>query len=130
MAHAIDDMSNAAADLAKMVLEGGVQLHPPVITEAILGGSEEIIGKIYVSADSILVGRTLEELDLATNTGVWIVAVRRGGKRWIFNPDGGDFKIFPGGDVLIGRGGTDTSINYLKEIARGGNIKVMGDGRA
>ncbi|HDZ35508.1 MAG TPA: potassium channel family protein [Thermococcus sp.] len=119
MAHAIDDMSNAAADLAKMVLEG-VELHQ-VITEAILG-SEEIIGKVYVSADSILVGKTLEELDLATNTGVWIIAVRRG-KRWIFDPDG-DFKIFPG-DILIGRG-TNTSIEYLKEIARG-NIKVMGN---
>ena len=117
MAHAIDDMSNAAADLAKMVLEG-VELHP-VITEAILG-SEEIIGKIYVSPESILVGKTLEELDLATNTGVWVVAVRRG-KRWIFDPDG-DFKVFPG-DILIGRG-TATSIDYLKEIARG-NIKVM-----
>jgi len=119
MAHAIDDMSDAAADLAKMILEG-VKLHP-VITEAILG-SEEIIGKVLVSPESILVGRTFGELDLAANTGVWVIAVRRG-KRWIFDPDG-DFKVFPG-DILIGRG-TRTSIEYLKEIARG-NIKVMGN---
>ncbi|AIF70021.1 potassium channel protein [Palaeococcus pacificus DY20341] len=117
MAHSIDDISNAAADLAKMVLDG-LELHP-VIKEAILG-SEEIIGKVIVSPDSILVGKTLEELDLASSTGVWIIAIRRG-KRWIFAPEG-DVKIFAH-DVLIGRG-TQTSMDYLKEIARG-IIKVV-----
>lgn len=116
MARAIDDISNAAADLAKMVLEE--KLHP-LITEVILE-SEETIGKIVVSPDSILVGKTLDELDLSTNTGVWIIAIRRG-KRWIFDPDE-DTKIMPG-DILIGRG-TRTALDYLKEIARG-NIKVM-----
>ena len=65
-------------------------------------------------------GKTLEELDLASNTGVWIIAIRRG-KRWIFAPEG-DVKIFAH-DVLIGRG-TQTSMDYLKEIARG-IIKVV-----
>ncbi len=119
MAHSIDDISNAAADLAKMVLEE-VELHP-LIKQVILE-SEEIIGRFMVAPDSILVGKTLEELELASNTGVWILAVRRG-KRWIFGPDG-DFKILAG-DVLIGRG-TQTSIDYLKEIARG-IIKVIGN---
>ena len=116
MGRAIDDISNAAADLAKMVLEE--KLHP-LITEVILE-SEETIGKIVVSPDSVLVGKTLDELDLSTNTGVWILAIRRG-KRWIFDPDE-DMKIMPG-DILIGRG-TRTALDYLKEIARG-NIKVM-----
>lgn len=116
MGRSIDDISNAAADLAKMVLEE--KLHP-VVTEVILE-SEETIGKIVVSPDSILVGKTLEELDLATNTGVWVLAIRRG-KRWIFDPDE-NTKIMPG-DILIGRG-TRTALDYLKEIARG-NIKVM-----
>ena len=119
MAHSIDDISDAAADLAKMVLEE-VELHP-LIKQVILE-SEEIIGRFMVAPDSILVGKTLEELELASNTGVWILAVRRG-KRWIFGPDG-DFKILAG-DVLIGRG-TQTSIDYLKEIARG-IIKVIGN---
>jgi uncharacterized protein with PhoU and TrkA domain len=66
------------------------------------------------------VGKTLEELDLATNTGVKVIAIRRG-KRWIFDPDE-DTKVFPN-DILIGRG-TRTALDYLKEIARG-NIKVM-----
>ncbi|WP_048148416.1 potassium channel family protein [Palaeococcus ferrophilus] len=119
MAHAIDDVSNAAADLAKMVLEG-VELHP-VIREAIME-SEEVIGRFIVAPHSVLVGKTLEELDLASNTGVWLIAVRRG-KRWIFAPDG-DFKILAN-DVLIGRG-TQTSIDYLKELARG-IMKVVGN---
>ncbi|AHL22676.1 TrkA C-terminal domain-containing protein [Thermococcus nautili] len=116
MARSIDDISDAAGDLAKMVLEE--KLHP-LITEVILE-SEETIGKIVVSPESVLVGKTLEELDLATNTGVRIIAIRRG-KRWIFDPDE-DTKIFPN-DILIGRG-TRTALDYLKEIARG-NIKVM-----
>ncbi|HHI01178.1 MAG TPA: potassium channel family protein [Thermococcus litoralis] len=122
MANSIEDISNAAGDLAKMVLEG-VELHP-VITEAIME-SEEVITKIPVSGDSVIVGKTLGELDLATNTGVWIIAVKRG-KRWIFAPDK-DFKIKPG-DILIGRG-TLTSIEHLKEIARV-IIRVVGDERA
>ncbi|USS39978.1 potassium channel family protein [Thermococcus aggregans] len=122
MANSIEDISNAAGDLAKMVLEG-VELHP-VITEAIME-SEEVITKIPVSGDSVIVGKTLGELDLATNTGVWIIAVKRG-KRWIFAPDK-DFKIKPG-DILIGRG-THTSVEHLKEIARGA-IRVVGDERA
>ncbi|AMQ17741.1 potassium channel family protein [Thermococcus peptonophilus] len=116
MARAIDDISNAAADLAKMVLEEKIH---PLITEVILE-SEETIGKVVVSPESVLVGKTLDELDLSTNTGVWIIAIRRG-KRWIFDPDE-DTKIMPG-DILIGRG-TRTALDYLKEIARG-NIKVM-----
>ncbi len=122
MANAIEDISNAAGDLAKMVLEG-IELHP-VIKEAILE-SEEVIAKIVVSPDSVLVGKTLGELDLATNTGVWVIAVRRG-RRWIFGPDK-DFKIKPH-DVLIGRG-THTSVEHLKEIARG-VIRVVGNERA
>lgn len=122
MANSIEDISNAAGDLAKMVLEG-VELHP-VISEAIME-SEEVIAKIPVSADSVIVGKTLGELNLATNTGVWIIAVKRG-KRWIFAPDK-DFKIKPG-DILIGRG-THTSVEHLKEIARG-VIRVVGDERA
>jgi len=116
MARSIDEISNAAGDLAKMVLEE--KLHP-LITEVILE-SEETIGKIVVSPESVLVGRTLEELDLPTNTGVKVLAIRRG-KRWIFDPDE-DTKIFPN-DTIIGRG-TRTALDYLKEIARG-NIKVM-----
>ena len=119
MAHSIDDISNAAADLAKMILEG-VELHP-IIKQVILE-SEEVIGRFVVAPDSVLVGKTLGELELASNTGVWILAVRRG-KRWLFDPDG-DFKILAG-DVLIGRG-TQTSVDYLKEIARG-IIKVVGN---
>ena len=119
MGRAIDDISNAAADLAKMVLEE--KLHP-IVTEVILE-SEETIGKVQVSSESILIGKTLEELDLATNTGVWVAAIRRG-KRWIFDPDE-DTKIMPG-DILIGRG-TRTALDYLKEIARG-NIKVVPNG--
>ncbi|NPA48122.1 MAG: potassium channel protein [Thermococci archaeon] len=118
MGRAINDISDAAADLAQMVLEED-RLHP-IITEAILE-SEETIGRIRVSPESVLVGKTFEEVDLAANTGVWIIAVRRG-KRWIFDPEG-DFKVMPE-DVLIGRG-TRTALDYLKEIAMG-RIKVIG----
>ncbi len=119
MGRSIDEISNAAADLAKMVIEE--KLHP-LINEVILE-SEETIGKAIVSPESILVGKTLEELDLPTNTGVWVIAIRRG-KRWIFDPDD-DTKLMPG-DIIIGRG-TRTALDYLKELARG-IIKVMPNG--
>lgn len=119
MARSIDDISNAAADLAKMVIEEKVHR---LVTEVIME-SEETIGRVTVSPDSALVGKSLEELDLPTNTGVWVIAIRRG-KRWIFDPDE-DIKVMPG-DIIIGRG-TRTALDYLKEIARG-IIKVMPNG--
>ena len=119
MGRSIDEISNAAADLAKMVIEE--KLHP-LINEVILE-SEETIGRAIVAPESILVGKTLEELDLPANTGVWVIAIRRG-KRWIFDPDE-DTRIMPG-DIIIGRG-TRTALDYLKEIARG-VIKVMPNG--
>jgi len=122
MANSVEDISNAAGDLAKMVLEG-IALHP-LIREAIME-SEEVISRIQVAPNSVLVGKTLGELRLASNTGVWIIAVRRG-KRWIFAPDK-EFKIKPN-DILIGRG-THTSVEHLKEIARG-VIRVIGNERA
>ncbi len=119
MGRSIDEISNAAADLAKMVIEE--KLHP-LINEVILE-SEETIGRAIVSPESILVGKTLEELDIPANTGVWVIAIRRG-KRWIFDPDE-DTKLMPG-DIIIGRG-TRTALDYLKELARG-VIKVMPNG--
>ncbi|WP_297421815.1 potassium channel family protein [Thermococcus sp.] len=119
MGRSIDEISDAAADLAKMVIEE--KLHP-LINEVILE-SEETIGKAVVSPESILVGKTLEELDLPANTGVWVIAIRRG-KRWLFDPDE-DTRLMSG-DILIGRG-TRTALEYLKELARG-VIKVMPNG--
>ena len=119
MGRSIDEISNAAADLAKMVIEE--KLHP-LINEVILE-SEETIGRAIVSPESILVGKTLEELDIPANTGVWVIAIRRG-KRWIFDPDE-DTRLMPG-DIIIGRG-TRTALDYLKELARG-VIKVMPNG--
>ena len=109
---AADKISDAAADIAYIVLHG-IGIHPAV-REA-FERVEERLGRFRVKADSILAGKKLRELRLASRIGVDVIAIRRG-KDWIIDPKGGD-KILKG-DVLIARG-TPSGIEELGELAKG-----------
>ena len=107
-----DKISDAAADIAYIVLHE-IGIHPAV-REA-FERVEERLGRFTVKPNSILAGKRLKELKLASRIGVDIIAIRRG-KDWIIDPKGDD-KILKG-DVLIARGAA-TGIDELKDLARG-----------
>jgi len=81
---AADEISDAAADIAYIVLHG-IGIHPAV-REA-FKRVEEQLGRFIVKRDSILSGKSLRELRLASRIGVDIIAIRRGNE-WIINPKG------------------------------------------
>ncbi|AEH60964.1 TrkA-C domain protein [Methanosalsum zhilinae DSM 4017] len=91
-------IASAAYGIADSVLRD-IELHP-VIALAVRG-SDEIITKIEVESCSPIVGKSFKELKLETETGVYIMAVKRK-NRWVYRPS--SKTVVNAGDLLIARG--------------------------
>jgi uncharacterized protein with PhoU and TrkA domain len=112
VATAADKISDAAADIATIVLQKiGIN---PIVREA-FQKVEERLARAKVEFSSILAGHKLKELELAAKIGVDIIAIRRKGE-WIINPKGNE--TVDREDVLIARG-APMGIEELKELADG-----------
>ncbi|MEM2816241.1 MAG: TrkA C-terminal domain-containing protein, partial [Candidatus Bathyarchaeia archaeon] len=112
VASAADKISDAAADIAAIVTRDiGVHFLASQIFERV----ETRLVRARVHEKSIIVDKTIEELDLAPRMGIDILAILRG-KNWIINP-GRDEKIHVG-DVLIVRGAPE-GLKEFKEISEG-----------
>jgi len=105
-------ISDAAADIARIVLQG-IGIHP-IIREAFKRVEEPLI-RVRVKPNSSLVGKTLDELELAARIGIDVIAIRRMNK-WLINPEEGE-KI-ESEDVVIARGAPAGLEKFMK-IARG-----------
>jgi uncharacterized protein with PhoU and TrkA domain len=112
VATAADKISDAAADIATIVLQK-IGIHP-IVREA-FQKVEERLARAKVEFSSILAGHKLKELELAAKIGVDIIAIRRKGE-WIINPK--DNETIDREDVLIARG-APMGIEELKELADG-----------
>lgn len=109
---ALEEISDAAMMIADVVLRE-VQPHP--VIQLSLRESEVIITAAQVQEDSILVNRTLGDVKLATQSGMWVIAVKRD-RRYIYGPD--ENTSIAVGDVLFARGPKDGEA-YFKDIASG-----------
>jgi len=112
VATATDKISDAAADIAITVLKG-IEVHP-LILDAIRE-AEEPITRVKVVETSILCNKTLGELKLRTETGIDVIAIKRG-KNWIYDPSR-NTAIEPN-DILFARG-SRTGIETLNKLALG-----------
>ena len=72
-----------------------------ISASAAIGESDEIVMKLTVSPDSPADGKTLEDLRLETETGMFALAVNRGG-RWTYRPR--DSYRLREGDSLLASG--------------------------
>jgi len=106
-----NSISDAAADIAGIVLKD-IGIHP--IVREVFQRTEEHLARVMLSETSILAGRTVDDLDLAAEVGVDIIAVRRG-KHWMINPEK---EIILPEDVLVARG-TESGLEKLVKAARG-----------
>jgi uncharacterized protein with PhoU and TrkA domain len=106
-----NSISDAAADIAGMVLRG-IGIHP--IVREVFQRTEEHLARAKVSEDSIFAGRTVDDLDLAAEVGVDIIAIRRG-KHWMINPE--KEMVMPE-DMLLARG-TESGLVKVQRAARG-----------
>jgi uncharacterized protein with PhoU and TrkA domain len=104
-------ISDAAADIASLVLHD-IKVHPAV-REA-FQGAEEHLARVVVSDYSFLCGNTVDDLDLAAEVGIDIIAIRRGNV-WHINPDK---ELIMPGDILVARG-TEEGLEQLSAAARG-----------
>ncbi len=112
VASATDKISDAAADIAAIVLQD-IGVHP-IVREA-FQKVEERLARARVEPDSVFIKKKLGELELAANIGVDVIAIRRD-KEWIINPDGEE--RIEEGDVLIARG-APFGIDDLRKLAEG-----------
>lgn len=95
---AADKVSDAAGDIAKIVLEE-IGL-PDAMRGALTEGVETLV-RGTVADDSPYDGRTLKDIDLESVTGVRVIAIRRDDD-WILNP--GPKTRLKRGDVTLLRG--------------------------
>jgi uncharacterized protein with PhoU and TrkA domain len=107
---AIERMGNAAVDISHIVTH---RLGIPAALVADLGDAEEVSHRVRVRGESQIANRSLEDVELPMETGMRVVAIRRG-REWIIDPDG-DEVLLPD-DVLILRGARE-GIAEVRELA-------------
>ncbi|WP_435184987.1 potassium channel family protein [Halobellus sp. EA9] len=114
---AAEKISNAAGDIAKVVLE---DIGMPDAIRASLPEAVEALVRATVAEESPYVGRTLLDINMETETGVRVIAIRResatGKRRWLTNP-GPDSQL-QAGDSLLLRGPHD-GVATVYETATG-----------
>lgn len=109
-------VATAAKNMAELVLEGK-EMHP--VIKSALKESDETVVRAQVSKGSVLVGQTIGELKIRTQTGAQLIAIRRdegGRSRWIFSPK--KDTVVMENDVLIGVG-PKQACEKLRKLAEG-----------
>jgi uncharacterized protein with PhoU and TrkA domain len=92
-----EKIADAAAEIAEVVLRG-IEPHP--VLKLTIKEAEETVTHVYVAENSPLANKTLREARIPEETGMWVLAIKRGEKCIRPKPDS---KIEVG-DVLIASG--------------------------
>jgi len=106
---ATEKIADAAAEMAEVVLRG-IEPHP--VLKLTIKEAEETVTQTCVTEKSPLINKTLREARLNEETGMWVLAIRRGEKT--LRPKG-DSKIELG-DILIASGYSE-GVNDFKKLA-------------
>jgi uncharacterized protein with PhoU and TrkA domain len=109
---AADKIADAAGDIAKIVLD---EIGLPEAMRGALSDAVEVLVRGTVADDSPYADRTLVDIDLESETGVRVIAVRRDSE-WILNP--GPETAIHAGDVALLRG-PEPAINEAYEPLTG-----------
>jgi len=106
-----ENIADAAAEIADVVLRG---LKPHPVLRLAIREAEETVARVTVSESSVLVGRNLQEAQIHEETGMWVLAVRRGDAWLRPKPD----VAIKEGDILIAAGYSG-GVEDLKQLASG-----------
>lgn len=98
LANATEVISDAAADIVDIVLRD-VALHP--VIASMIRESDVIITRGRVRPESFMVGKSLIDLRLESETGMRAIAIKRG-PTWIYGPSGR--VVVEPDDILVTRG--------------------------
>ena len=117
LAEAGENIADAAQEIADVELRD-VELHP--ILKMSLRESDQVFTRVQVVDKSVLAGKTLGEIKLASETGMMVIAMRHD-KRWLYGPNK-NTKIDPG-DILFAKGPEDGE-KHLVELASGKSREI------
>src|ERR671919_307046 len=101
IASAVEKIADAAEDIARVVASG-LGIIDDLRTD--LRHADEIVSRIKVREESSAIGRSLRELAMPVEIGIWVIATRRGGD-WDLDP-GADY-VVASGDALLVKGPED-----------------------
>jgi uncharacterized protein with PhoU and TrkA domain len=110
MVSAMDKIGDAAEDIARVVLK---DLGVPSELREDLRHAEEVVARVRLRDENTLEGNSLADAALPTETGMWVIAIRRD-VEWIFGPDGDE--VLRPGDVLFAQG-PEEGVNLLRALA-------------
>lgn len=110
IADAIERIGDAASDIARVV---DARLGIPDTLRPDLRHADEMTARVKVRVDAPVAGRSLREVSLPTETGMWVMAIRSG-LDWEFDPGPDD--VVSGGDVLLVRG-PEEGVNLVRLLA-------------
>jgi uncharacterized protein with PhoU and TrkA domain len=103
---ATERIADAARRIADVVLRG---LEPHPVLRLVIEEAEETVTRIRVSGTSSLVGRTLREIKIPAETGMWLLVIRRGGE-WIRpKPD----TVIKADDILVASGYAEGEEDFI-----------------
>jgi uncharacterized protein with PhoU and TrkA domain len=112
VAEGAESISKAAGDIVEL-LELSPQSNP--IVSLVFKEAEEKIRLLTISEPSDMKGRTLGDLSVESETGMRIIAIKRG-IRWIYDPE--DDTKLKAGDSIVVRG-TEDGYERLRRFASG-----------
>jgi uncharacterized protein with PhoU and TrkA domain len=110
IAGAIEKIGDAASDIARVI---DAHLGIPNALRPDLRHADEIVGRVKVRKGAECVGQPLRDLQLPTETGMWLIAVRRGDE-WEFDP--GPDTVVSEADVLLFQG-PEEGVNLIRRVA-------------
>jgi len=117
IAHAGEQIADAAQEIADVELRD-VESHP--ILKMSIRESDVVFTRVEVESQSILCGKTLGQLKLASETGMMVIAMRHKDK-WIYGPNK-NTKVDPH-DILFAKGPEDGE-KHLVDLAKGKSNKI------
>jgi uncharacterized protein with PhoU and TrkA domain len=109
LSQAAEDMGDAAQQMV-WIIEQGEAVHP--ILNLALGEADEVVVRMPVAEGSTASESTLAELQLNTDPGFHVLAVRRGG-RYLYRPRG-SVALHPGDEVIAS--GPDEGRTMLAQL--------------
>lgn len=112
-----EEISDAAQEIADVELRD-VELHP--ILKMSIRESDVVFTRIQVNPQSILCGKTLDELKLESETGMQVIAMRHQDK-WIYGPNKN--ARIDSEDILFAKGPEDGE-KHLIDLATGKTDKI------
>jgi uncharacterized protein with PhoU and TrkA domain len=110
IADAVEKVGEAASDIARVI---EARLGIPDAVRRDLRHADEMTARVKVRGGAPVVGRSLRDLSLPTETGMWVMAIRSG-IEWQFDPGPDD--VISEDDVLLVRG-PEEGVALLRELA-------------